>query len=187
MGFIGKHRLVAHPEHRPKSVRSVEVSLWGGSQIMLSYGVQPAACLVLPDYGFERLDGLWRSTCFELFVKPRGHPDYREFNFAPIGGWNAYSFSDWRKGMTTIEDIEPLHLVDCRVDERQRYFPGRYELDVVLGRDFAGELPAKISLAAVIEEKDGTKSYWALRHPPGKPDFHHPDCFALQLPPPSDA
>ena len=36
---------------------------------------------------------------------------------------------------------------------------------------------------AVIEEKDGTKSYWALAHPPGEPDFHHPDCFALDLPP----
>src|SRR3546814_10579152 len=36
-----------------------------------------------------------------------------------------------------------------------------------------------LALSAVIEETDGTKSYWALRHPPGKPDFHHPDCFAL--------
>jgi len=46
---------------------------------------------------------------------------------------------------------------------------------------------ARIGLSAVIEETDGTKSYWALRHPPGKPDFHHPDCFALTLgaPPPA--
>jgi hypothetical protein len=40
---------------------------------------------------------------------------------------------------------------------------------------------ASIALSAVIEEADGTKSYWALRHPPGPPDFHHPDCFALNL------
>ncbi len=48
-------------------------------------------------------------------------------------------------------------------------------------------LPVSIALSAVIEETDGTKSYWALRHPPGPPDFHHPDCFALTLeaPPPS--
>jgi len=39
-----------------------------------------------------------------------------------------------------------------------------------------------IGLAAVIEELDGTKSYWALAHPPGAPDFHHADCFALTLP-----
>ena len=34
---------------------------------------------------------------------------------------------------------------------------------------------------AVIEEADGTKSYWALAHPSDKPDFHHPDSFALDL------
>lgn len=45
----------------------------------------------------------------------------------------------------------------------------------------------QIALSAVIEEKDGTKSYWALRHPPGKPDFHHPDCFALTLEAPEAA
>lgn len=42
----------------------------------------------------------------------------------------------------------------------------------------------RVGLCAVIEETDGTKSYWALRHPPGPPDFHHPDCFALTLGPP---
>ena len=40
----------------------------------------------------------------------------------------------------------------------------------------------RLGLSAVLEEKDGTKSYWALAHPPGAPDFHHPDCFAAQLP-----
>jgi hypothetical protein len=33
----------------------------------------------------------------------------------------------------------------------------------------------------VIEEKSGLLSYWALKHPPGKPDFHHPDAFALEV------
>jgi hypothetical protein len=33
----------------------------------------------------------------------------------------------------------------------------------------------------VIEAADGSLSYWALRHPPGKPDFHHRDAFALEL------
>ncbi|MDF7777123.1 DOMON-like domain-containing protein [Sphingomonas sp. AOB5] len=42
----------------------------------------------------------------------------------------------------------------------------------------------EMGISAVIEEADGTKSYWALKHPAGKPDFHHPDCFALELPAP---
>ncbi len=39
-----------------------------------------------------------------------------------------------------------------------------------------------LALSAVIEERDGTKSYWALAHAPGAPDFHHADCFTLELP-----
>jgi hypothetical protein len=39
----------------------------------------------------------------------------------------------------------------------------------------------------VIEESDGTKSYWALAHPAGPPDFHDPTCFALDLAAPSAA
>jgi hypothetical protein len=33
----------------------------------------------------------------------------------------------------------------------------------------------------VIEDMTGEFSYWALAHPPGKPDFHHSDCFAHEL------
>ena len=40
----------------------------------------------------------------------------------------------------------------------------------------------RLGLSAVIEETSGRKSYWALAHPPGKADFHHSDCFALELP-----
>ena len=41
----------------------------------------------------------------------------------------------------------------------------------------------ELGLSAVLEEKDGTKSYWALAHPEGdRPDFHDPVCFAARLP-----
>jgi hypothetical protein len=39
----------------------------------------------------------------------------------------------------------------------------------------------RLGLSAVIEDIDGRLSYWALKHPPGKPDFHHPDSFALDV------
>jgi hypothetical protein len=39
----------------------------------------------------------------------------------------------------------------------------------------------RIALAAVIEDANGRLSYWGLRHPPGKPDFHHPNGFALEV------
>jgi hypothetical protein len=181
MEFIGKHRLVAHPLHPPTTVRSVEVSLWIGTHLSLAYGVEPAGALVLPDHGHERIDGLWRGTCFELFVKPGEGSAYHEFNFSPAAAWNAYSFSDWRQGMEPLEVDAPF-LVDCRLDDPEHLFPGRYQLDVVLSRASTPATGGKISLASVIEEEDGTLSYWALTHPPGEPDFHHPDCFAFGLP-----
>jgi len=42
-----------------------------------------------------------------------------------------------------------------------------------------------VALCVVIEERNGALSgafsYWALRHPLQRPDFHHPDGFALEL------
>ena len=38
-----------------------------------------------------------------------------------------------------------------------------------------------LGLSVVLEETDGTKSYWALAHPPETPDFHMPDCFIGKL------
>ena len=38
-----------------------------------------------------------------------------------------------------------------------------------------------VAITAVFEFDDGQKSYWALAHAPGKPDFHHPDGFVLDL------
>jgi hypothetical protein len=62
---------------------------------------------------------------------------------------------------------------------------GRYELDASLQLNALADLPSdapwQLNLSAVIEEKSGRKSYWALAHPPGKADFHHPDCFTHQL------
>jgi hypothetical protein len=56
----------------------------------------------------------------------------------------------------------------------------------LLALDRLSALPHKatwrLGLSAVIEDSSGAKSYWALAHPPGKPDFHHPDCFAHELP-----
>jgi hypothetical protein len=39
----------------------------------------------------------------------------------------------------------------------------------------------KLALTAVIEDSSGTLSYWALKHAPNKPDFHHSDGFVLEL------
>ena len=132
----------------------------------------------------ERTDGLWKHTCFEAFVRPAADAGYWEFNFAPSGRWAAYRFSDYRQGMTDAGDV-PGPKIETRRDE------GRLAVTVELGLaselGLLADLDWQLGLSAVIETKEGEISHWALAHPAGAPDFHHRDCFALELPPPQGA
>jgi len=65
--------------------------------------------------------------------------------------------------------------------------PRSFSLQAALALDRLSALPRdaswRLALSAVIEETNGNKSYWALAHPSGKPDFHHKDGFAYELTP----
>jgi hypothetical protein len=50
----------------------------------------------------------------------------------------------------------------------------------MLPSDFANSA-LTLALSCVVEGRDGSKSFWALNHPSEKPDFHHDDCFQLQI------
>jgi hypothetical protein len=128
----------------------------------------------------RRVDGLWRHTCFELFLRAPAEAGYLEYNFAPSGEWAAYRFSDYRAGMAPIEDGAPA--IESRIRGGRYALTATFDLEPALG--LLADLPWQFALAAVIETRDGRKSYWAAAHPPGAPDFHHRDCFALKLPPP---
>ena len=126
----------------------------------------------------RRVVGLWRSTCFEAFVGMHDGPAYYEFNFSSSGEWAAYAFRDYRDGGPIDDDgLAPETAVRCAVD--------KVEIDTAIGLDRLPGIQAgtilRIGLSAVIEAIDGTLSYWALRHPSGKPDFHHPESFVLEL------
>src|SRR5690242_17714432 len=51
----------------------------------------------------ERTAELWKTTCFEAFLRPLGEQSYREWNFAPSGRWASYEFSGYRDGMADAE------------------------------------------------------------------------------------
>lgn len=124
-----------------------------------------------------RADELWKHTCFEAFLRAAKGDGYFEFNLSPSGQWAAYAFDGYRDGMRPQEDVAVRDLFRDPDD-------GRYEFEVTLDLDGLG-LPAdrawRLGLSAVIEEVARDKSYWALAHPPGKPDFHHADAFTLDL------
>lgn len=173
-------QLVCHPDTPPARIEGVSVELTSSDDddLLLGYSVRGSEHLLLPEWKSSvRKDGLWHTTCFELFLRPEGQDGYYEFNFSPSTQWAAYSFTGYREGMREwVCAVDPL--VE-RVGDRGGVI---VEADIDLGGMADG--PLRLGLCAVIEEKDGARSYWALAHPPGRPDFHHPACFAFELPAP---
>jgi hypothetical protein len=134
----------------------------------------PAERFVIPDVSEPwRADELWRTTCFEAFFRADGEGGYREWNFAPKGNWAAYDFSAYREDMQPADVGSPPYI---RMEDNFTWW--------TVGATIAVQADKKwqLGLSAVLEEKGGTKSYWALAHPSEKPDFHAPGCFVARLP-----
>jgi len=134
----------------------------------------PASRFVIPEAGEPtRADELWKTTCFEAFLRPVGEAIYREWNFAPSGQWAAYDFSGYREGMIASETgAEPY----IRMEDNLTWWALGATIPVPADTNW------ELGLSVVLEEKEGAKSFWALRHPGEKPDFHDPGCFAAHLP-----
>jgi hypothetical protein len=177
------HLLAFHPDHPPSGVSRVEARIIGAdvNWLRVRWRVEGSQKLVVPAFaGKGRADELWRTTCFELFLKPLGGEAYCELNLSPSERWNAYDFDGHRQGMR--ERPFP-HEPECTLRQGSTFaiFDAALPLAGLPGQDCA------LGLAAVLEEEGGVKSYWALSHPEGEPDFHAPACFAVALPAPGAA
>jgi hypothetical protein len=174
-----RRALRLHPDCRRDAAQRIEVEATrsASGRLALQYVLtgRTGELVLPPPAAPVRADELWRHTCFELFLlSPRG-AGYSEFNFAPSRQWAAYRFDSYRAGMRPAEEI-------AAPDIAVATGPDRFELTVEVGMpQGAGEAPLRLGLSAVVEETGGGISYWALAHPPGKPDFHHADGFALEL------
>jgi hypothetical protein len=171
--------LVPHSDSVTDAVSAIDVALdWSELAVLrLRYSIiGDIRRLRIPKPGTPgRRDGLWNHTCFEVFVK--GPADaYCEFNFSPSRKWAAYRFEGYRQAMVQLElsSAPPVHV---------ETLAGGFTLETVVDlKEFAlfdAGSDTRLGLAAVIEECNGSLSHWALCHPPGKADFHHPDGFVL--------
>lgn len=131
----------------------------------------------------RRADELWKHTCFEAFIAPGGSGSYYELNFSPSTEWQVYSFAGYREGMARA-DVGAAPQISVRHLAGQQLELGA-TIDVrAIEKLSAGSSPrasGRLALAAVIEDENGRLSYWALKHPVDKPDFHHPAGFVLEL------
>lgn len=169
-----RHALIPHPLSPAGPAMRLEVDVAReGDELALRYiltGEIGRVAIPAPAAA-ARVDGLWNHTCFEAFVASDGG-GYREFNFAPSTEWAAYRFDGYREGMAPLEGIEPPRI-------RTVVTKDMLEAQVTLTLPAGG--PTRLGLTAVIEEMGGRTSWWALRHPAGKPDFHHAGGLALEI------
>jgi len=174
---VTRRPLILHPDSAAGAVQSVAVDVVRPQPDLLGLRYVVTGLieeLALPaQVRSARADELWKHTCFEAFFAEDNVEGYSELNVSPSTEWAGYWFSGYRSGRQIAHLPPPRVEVDVsdgelavRVALRLRPGPGR-----------------RVGLSAIVEELNGNKSYWALAHPPGAPDFHHPDCFALELPP----
>jgi hypothetical protein len=173
--------LVPHPTTPERAWRvAAAAERTAGGELQLRYRLDGALAGVrIPRPGsLRRGDELWKHTCFEAFVAAEGKAGYVELNIAPSREWAAYAFARYREGgLLTDSRLEPQVVV--------RSESGALVLDALVS---LGDLSVsyrdaalRIGLAAVVESTSGRCSYWALRHPVGRPDFHQAESFALRL------
>lgn len=175
--------LLCHPATPTRVVRSLEAqaSFRADGALCIAYRVwgDMARLRIPASQTAQPTDFLWEHTCFEAFVGIPGDPAYREFNFSPSGQWASYAFSGYRQ---RDEEVEPIAAPQITA----HLFAGRLELQAIIARE---ALPRdarvlELGLCAVLEAADvvdGSHSYWALKHPAARPDFHQRDAFTHEL------
>lgn len=169
------HALTCHPATPCRAAIAIaaDARFATGGTLLLHFALTGAldAIRLPPPGDAVRADGLWRHSCCEAFLRPAGGESYLELNFAPSTQWAAYRFARYRQGMTPAADLVPrIEVIHA---------PRRWELRVSLSGLQRADW--RLGLSAVIEERDGTLSCWALAHPAGKPDFHAEEGFVVGL------
>jgi hypothetical protein len=175
--------LTCHPQGGRNPVRRIDVhlDLAADGKLVIRYVLDADLDAVrIPQPRPPRhTDLLWHHTCFELFIRAIGSPLYIEYNFSPSGEWATYAFVGYKEAVPLPKDGPAPSL-------RMLKTPTALELEAVvypqqINPELAGA-DLSFAISAIIEDRDGALSYWALAHPLSQPDFHHAQSFVLTLP-----
>ena len=175
------HELVVHPAYPADTISGVAARIVSrdNNWLRLRWRIEGTSKLVVPPFaGKGRADELWRTTCFELFVRPVGGTAYSEFNLSPSERWAAYNFSEPREGM---RDRDLPREPECTMRQGSTFAI----FDAAIPAAGLPQVPCDAGLTCVLQETGGRRSFWALCHPGAEPDFHDAACFTAHLAPPS--
>jgi hypothetical protein len=124
----------------------------------------------------RRRDGLWQSTCLELFISTPTSQSYWEYNFCPSGDWNIYQFNGYRSGLEEQPGSNQPTMSNSQESDR-------FALTVVtqLPEPLMNQHELSLGITAVVVQRSGRNSHWALHHGGGEADFHRRDGLRLHL------
>lgn len=109
-----------------------------------------------------RQDGLWKSSCFELFLAT-GQESYREYNFCWDGSWQCYDFDSYRSP-------QPGRRPDVTSPRIQT---SKDRLVVTIKE----KMSSRFNVAVILEDLGGELLYFSIKKYGDTPDFHHPQSF----------
>ena len=174
-----RNRLTPHPSSPPSPVHEIVVgAARHDDALLLNYRiVGELGAMRMPELRPPvHTDNLWRQTCFEAFTGATASSEYCEYNFSPSGAWAAYNFSAYRESQ---QPLRSGRMPNFSFDMQDGALVLTAQVD--LGWLAPNGAAVRLGVTAVIEDRAGQLSYWALKHPAGKPDFHHADGFILDL------
>jgi hypothetical protein len=119
---------------------------------------------------------LWEATCFEAFVAAGAGGGYYELNISPSTEWAAYEFDDYRAGMRTLELSAPPRIDVVAAADELRVTGSIATAALPIAR-----WPLELGLAAVVADRDGGRTFYALRHARDTADFHDAASFTARL------
>ncbi len=133
--------------------------------------------------GSNRTDELWKSTCFEWFLKSSKSKKYWEFNSAPTGLWNFYELDDYRTNLKVSALIDAPKITVLHPPSGGNAY--QFKVEINLKNLFAKENEliknGYFAVTSVIQWRSGEVSYFSLQHPSNKPDFHSNAGFTISL------
>lgn len=175
------HALVCHPAAPCRFVIAIRAGVrrTSAAGLYLQYALtgDVQRLRLPPERPSRQAEQLWQHTCFEAFIAATSTPAYWELNLAPSTAWNAYAFRGYRDGGMVKIDRDPAIAVQRGPECLE--LTATVDLGCLPGVPL--HEPLRLGLSAVVEDEQGRRSYWALRHPSDRPDFHRADAFALVL------
>lgn len=124
----------------------------------------------------ERRDNIWQETCFEFFLGLKDYDRYWEFNLSLSGHWNVYRFKAYREGKQ--EEAAFSSLPFNVINNNDAFMLDlEFDLDKIIQENETLEA----GISAVIKQKDGNTTHWALAHADQKADFHRRESFIIEL------